>query len=87
MNNIGWQATDFAFEDIYELGYNVEFIYNDIIYYIQTDKHPEKVYLYEGGDCGKLITVWNNKEEFYNAIIFDKPIKQVIDNSYIRTIE
>ena len=83
----GWLATDFDFEDIYDLGYNVEFVYEDTIYYIQTDKHPKNVYLYEGGNCGKLIKIWNNKEEFYNAIIFGRPIIEVINDSYIRALE
>ena len=79
----GWIFTDYAFEDLYDEHFSIIFFYNSVCYRIscETDQC-----LYEE-DTGKILWRFNSKEEFYNGIIFDRPIKEVIDESYMVSLQ
>ncbi len=82
----GWKdgEKDFDFLDIYQCCINAHLIYGETKIVLECDVHPATIrYGDEHGLCnGEIIGTYNTEEEFYNAIIFEKPLQQIVDESH-----
>lgn len=84
----GWKVPDFEFNELVYLGRNVRIEYNSKEYLIQTDKDPKYIYILKLNDgfdglIGAEIIAKIKQEDFYSSEIFGKPIREIIDDSYI----
>lgn len=78
--------TDVEWDEIWPRSINLEFEYEGVLYYLCMDEIPGGVYLaseYEK-KCWKAhrFAEFGTEEEFERLIVFGKPIKQIIDESY-----
>ena len=75
----GWHFTDYEFDELYDAYLTVVFEYKGKEYRLSCEGDQA---LYDVETMEKL---WHftNKEEFYSGIIFGRPIKDVIDDSYM----
>lgn len=77
----GWKPGDYNydFEDAFECAADIYIIYEGHRYEISLEE-DQNVY-----DCEthEIIMHYESEEDFYNSTLFGRPIKDVIDDSYI----
>lgn len=83
MEEKGWHFIDYDFEDLYDVRFTVIFEYQGKEYRLSCESDQ---CLYETENYTKLWE-FHSKEEFYNGVIFGRPIKDVIDDSYMISLE
>lgn len=81
----GWKDGDYYwdYDEAWDFACDIFLEYNGHNYRISLEE-DKCVYDLEDGD--KVIKRYESKEEFYNSMLFGRPIKEVIDNSYILSI-
>lgn len=83
----GWKdgTAQFNFLDIYDCGINAQLIYGDKKLVFDCHHRPATIrYGDEHGLCyGEIIGTYQTEQEFYNAIIFGKPIQEIVDESIL----
>ena len=83
----GWAdgISDYDFLDIWQCGINAQLVYEGRGLYFQCESRPALVR--HDDRYGEIIKSFDTEEEFYNAVIFDKPIQQIVDESYIKWLD
>ena len=80
----GWAdgISDYDFLDIWQCGINAQLVYEGRGLYFQCESRPALI-RYDDNH-GEIIASFCTEEEFYNAVIFNKPIQQIVDESYFK---
>lgn len=80
----GWKegTRNFDFQDAWDCACDI---------YLEYNGHEYRICL-EEGECafdpetGEILRRYESKEDFYSSTLFGRPIKEVIDDSYITWI-
>ena len=78
-NKKGW-TTDYAWEDAWDEALEIEIEYEGTRYMISLEEGEK---MCKADPPYEIIRRFESKEDFYNATIFGKPIKQIVDESYL----
>lgn len=78
----GWQdgTQNWDFEDAWDVHNDIRFEYNGHDYRICLEGDNN---LYDVEDGNKVLRHFKSKEDFYSSTIFGRPIREVIDDSYL----
>lgn len=78
----GWKdgIQQFDFLDIYQCGINAFLVYGEESIVLVCETDPATIRY--GNEHGEVIGKYYTEEEFYNAVIFGKPIQEIVDESY-----
>lgn len=79
MKEIGWRATDYSFDELYDAYLSIIFEYQGRNYRLSCES-DQCLYDLESGN---VLWTFSSKKSFYSGIIFGRPIHEVIDDSYI----
>lgn len=82
MKSKGWTFEDYSFEELYDAYLTVVFEYKGKEYRLSCESDQ---CLYDM-KTGKKVWSFTSKEDFYNGIVFDRPIKDVIDDSHMMSL-
>ena len=75
----GW-TSGYKWEDAWDEALEIEIEYEGTRYMISLEKGAM---MYKSAPPYETIREFDSKEDFYNAIVFGKPIKQIVDESYL----
>ena len=83
----GWAdgISDYDFLDIWQCGINAQLVYEGRGLYFQCESRPALI-RYDDNH-GEIIASFCTEEEFYKAVIFNKPIQEIVDESYIKWLD
>ena len=78
----GWidGTRNFDFQDAWDSACDIYFEYNGHEYRISLE---EDANAYDMEDNHKVLRHYESKEDFYSSTLFGRPIKEVIDDSYL----
>lgn len=81
----GWKdgTRNFDFQDAWDCACDIYLEYNGHEYRISLE---EDANAYDMEDNYKVLRHYESKEDFYSSTLFGRPIKEVIDDSYITWI-
>lgn len=83
----GWekQCAD-SWDELYILGTEADFEYKGKKYGLELCADPARIVEFTGNHNRKVIATFKTEEEFYNAIVFGKPIAEIFDEAVVTMV-